>query len=122
LLLRRLAGGYVSLVRGAGRAGALRDLGARHCQAGRAGRVRPSFGPSDRTELRLLSTFEFVSVLMSIVVGLGITRLLAAVSSLIEHRSSIRFDFVSLAWTVNVLQYLLIYWWVVVGNCSSVQP
>lgn len=63
-----------------------------------------------------MSTFEFVSVLMSIVVGLGIARLLSSAASLIEHRSSIRLDFVSLAWAVNVLQYLLIYWWVVVGN------
>jgi len=56
---------------------------------------------------------------MSIVVGLGITRLLSSASSLIEHRASIRFDFVSVAWSVNVLQYLVIYWWVVVGNWRS---
>lgn len=63
-----------------------------------------------------MSTFEFISVLMSIVVGLGITRLLSSASSLIEQRASVRFDFVSLLWAVNVLQYLVIYWWVVVGN------
>jgi len=63
-----------------------------------------------------MSTFEFVSVLMSIVVGLGITRLLSAASSLIERRDEIRLDSVSLIWAVNVFQYLVIYWWVVVGN------
>ena len=39
-----------------------------------------------------MSTFEFVSVLMSIVVGLGITRLLGSIAGLIEHRETIRLD------------------------------
>lgn len=63
-----------------------------------------------------MSAFEFVSVLMSIVVGLGITRLLSSASNLVEHRASIRFDSVTLVWAANILLYLVIYWWVVVGN------
>ena len=63
-----------------------------------------------------MSTFEFVSVLMSIVVGLGITRLLSSASNLVEHRASIRLDFTTLVWATNILLYLVIYWWVVVGN------
>ena len=56
---------------------------------------------------------------MSIVVGLGVTRLLSSASSLVEQRASIRWDFLPLMWAVNTLQYLLIYWWVVVGNWRS---
>jgi hypothetical protein len=53
---------------------------------------------------------------MSIVVGLGITRILSSIANLIEGRESVRIDFLSIMWAVNVLQYLVIYWWVVVGN------
>lgn len=63
-----------------------------------------------------MSDFEFVSVLMSIVVGLGITRILSDLASLAEHRANVRLDGLTLVWAMNVLGYLLIYWWVVVNN------
>ena len=63
-----------------------------------------------------MSTFEFVSVLMSIVVGLGITRILSDLASLAEFRAKVRFDGITFLWTLNVLGYHLIYWWVVVNN------
>jgi len=63
-----------------------------------------------------MSTFEFVSVLMSIVVGLGITRILSDLASLAEFRAKVRFDGITFLWTLNVLGYHLVYWWVVVNN------
>ena len=63
-----------------------------------------------------MSTFEFVSVLMSIVVGLGITRILSDLASLAEYRKRVRFDGITFLWTLNVLLFHLIYWWVVVNN------
>jgi hypothetical protein len=63
-----------------------------------------------------MTTFEFVSVLMSIVVGLGITRILSDLASLAEFRANVRFDGITFVWTLNVLGYHLIYWWVVVNN------
>lgn len=63
-----------------------------------------------------MSNFEFVSVLMSIVVGLGITRILSHLATLLEYRERITLDGVTLVWTLNVLGFHLIYWWVVVNN------
>lgn len=63
-----------------------------------------------------MTTFEFVSVLMSIVVGLGIARILSDLASLAEFRGNVRFDGITLVWALNVLGYQLIYWWVVVNN------
>jgi len=63
-----------------------------------------------------LSTFEFVTVLMSIVVGLGIARILSGFSSLLEHRRDINVDWLTIIWAVNVLGYHLLYWWIVVNN------
>ena len=63
-----------------------------------------------------MSTFEFVTVLMSIVVGLGIARLLSGFSSLLENRREIQVDWVTVTWAVNVLGYHLIFWWIVVNN------
>lgn len=66
-----------------------------------------------------MTNFEFVSVLLAIVVGLGITRILSDLASLLEHRASIVLDGVPLVWSANVLGFHLIYWWVVVGNWRS---
>lgn len=63
-----------------------------------------------------MSTFEFVSVLMSIVVGLGITRILSDLASLAEHRANVKMDGLTLLWAWNTLVYHLIYWFVVVNN------
>lgn len=63
-----------------------------------------------------MTTFEFVSVLMSIVVGLGIARILSDLASLAEFRANVKFDGITFVWTLNVLGYHLIYWWVVVNN------
>ena len=63
-----------------------------------------------------MSTFEFVSVLMSLVVGLGITRILSDYASLAEHRSNVELDGITLIWSLNVLGNHLYYWWAVVNN------
>jgi len=53
---------------------------------------------------------------MSIVVGLGIARILSGVSSLIEARREVELDWVSILWAANVLGYHLLFWWIVVNN------
>lgn len=61
-----------------------------------------------------MSTFEFLSVLISVVVGLGITHLLTGVGRLLHHRGALRFDWIHLGWTLFVFLFLVIYWWTVV--------
>jgi hypothetical protein len=53
---------------------------------------------------------------MSIVVGLGIARILSGLSALIEARSEVDPDWPTILWAVNVLGYHLLFWWIVVNN------
>jgi len=53
---------------------------------------------------------------MSIVVGLGIARILSGFSSLIEARHEVESDWVTNLWALNVLGYHLLFWWIVVNN------
>jgi len=66
-----------------------------------------------------MSTFEFITVLLSIVVGLGITRLLGGLARAIEIRGSLKSYWVQAVWSINVGLYLVVFWWVVVFNHSS---
>ncbi len=68
-----------------------------------------------------MSTFEFVTVLMSIIVGLGITRVLSGLSALIELRDSVTFDWLTLMWSLNIFSFHVIFWWVVVNNWRSLE-
>jgi hypothetical protein len=56
---------------------------------------------------------------MSIVVGLGIARILSGFSLLLESRKDVEPDLVSVLWAVNVLGYHLLFWWIVVNNWRS---
>jgi hypothetical protein len=53
---------------------------------------------------------------MSIVVGLGIGRILSGFSALIEARHEVDSDWPTVLWAVNVLGYHLLFWWIVVNN------
>lgn len=61
-----------------------------------------------------MSTFEFVTVLLSIVVGLGITRLLGGLGRAIEIRGSFKGYWVQTLWSINIGLWFLVFWWVVV--------
>ena len=61
-----------------------------------------------------MSAFEFVSVLLSIVVGLALTRVLSGVGRAMEIRRKIRFYWVQGVWTANVALLLVVFWWAVV--------
>ena len=58
-----------------------------------------------------MSTFEFISVLLSIVVGLGLTRLLTAVGRALEIRRNLRFYWVQGVWVVNLGLLFVSFWW-----------
>ena len=50
-----------------------------------------------------MSDFEFVSVILAIVIGLGVTRILSGLASVLEHRATLSADWISLTWAVAVL-------------------
>ena len=63
-----------------------------------------------------MSDFEFVSVILAIVIGLGMTRVLSGLASVLEHRATLRADWISLTWAVTVLLWQILFW---VGTVNS---
>jgi hypothetical protein len=58
-----------------------------------------------------MGLFEYLGVLISVVMGLGITHLLTGTSKVIQHRETVRIYWVHTLWTLNVLIYILVIWW-----------
>jgi hypothetical protein len=58
-----------------------------------------------------MALFEYLGVLISVVMGLGITHLLIGTSKLVQARDSVRVYWVHTLWTVNILIYILAIWW-----------
>jgi len=60
-----------------------------------------------------VTPFEFLSVALSFVIGLGITYLLTSVLSLVQERRNCRPDWLPLVWAFYVFAYQVQYWWAV---------
>ena len=58
-----------------------------------------------------MSSFEFVTVLVSVIVGLGVTHLLTGLGRAVHHRARESLWWVHLCWTATILLYLAIHWW-----------
>ena len=58
-----------------------------------------------------MGLFEYLGVLISVVMGLGITHLLVGISKIIQYRSSVRIYWVQVNWSINILVYILVIWW-----------
>jgi hypothetical protein len=59
-----------------------------------------------------MEPFDYISLLTSIVIALGITRILTGVGKMLQLRQSIRPYWVHLIWVLNVLLWLLLNWWI----------
>jgi hypothetical protein len=59
-----------------------------------------------------MSPFEYLSVLISIVLALGMTRVLAGVGEMLQARSRRHVYWVHAVWIVNLFLYLVIAWWI----------
>lgn len=60
-----------------------------------------------------MSAFEFISVALSFVLGLGIARLLTSAVNVFRWRSSLELHWVPLAWAAGIFLYQLQYWWAI---------
>ena len=62
-----------------------------------------------------MDSFEYIMVLVSIVVGLGITHILAAIGSAIHrirgHGPPIRLELTYLCWVGTMFIWLITFWW-----------
>src|SRR5260370_27346843 len=59
-----------------------------------------------------MSAFDSLSVLISIVLALGMTRVLAGVGEMLQARSRRRIYWVHVVWIVNLFLFLVVAWWV----------
>ena len=59
-----------------------------------------------------MDPFSYLSVLISIVLALGMTRVLAGVGEMLQARSRRRIYWVHVVWTLNLFIYLVVAWWV----------
>src|SRR4051812_23106209 len=62
-----------------------------------------------------MDEFSYLSVLLSIIIGLGLTQLLTAVGRLIRHRDRVRFDWLPLLWASALLVVFVQVWWSMFG-------
>lgn len=59
-----------------------------------------------------MSPFEYLAVLVSLILGLGITHILTGVGITIHRRGEVRTDLVHNLWTVSTFLILVLNWWV----------
>lgn len=62
-----------------------------------------------------MSIFEFISVAISIILGLSIARLLSAAIDLVSHRENVSLYWVPLTWALVMFSLLVIFWWQLFG-------
>jgi hypothetical protein len=55
--------------------------------------------------------FEYLGVLISVILGLALTHLLRGLAKLIHMRRTVRPYWVQIVWTINILIYVLAIWW-----------
>ena len=55
--------------------------------------------------------FDYLGVLVSVILGLALTHLLTGLSRLIQMRSRVRVYWAHVAWTLNIMLYVLGLWW-----------
>jgi hypothetical protein len=62
-----------------------------------------------------MDSFSYLSVLLSIIIGLGMTQVLTAMGRLVRHRAHVRFYWPSLLWALTVLAIYVQMWWSAFG-------
>lgn len=58
-----------------------------------------------------MEIFEYVSVTISIVLGLALARLLSMASELVVARRSIQFHWIPITWAITLFCLIIIVWW-----------
>lgn len=58
-----------------------------------------------------MDDFEYLIALVSVIAGLGITRALSGSAKLLNARREIVISWIPICWTINVLLWLVAFWW-----------
>lgn len=59
-----------------------------------------------------MNAFDYLSVLISIILALGMTRVLAGVGEMLQARAHRGIYWVQVMWIVNLFIYLVVAWWI----------
>ncbi len=59
-----------------------------------------------------MDAFAYVSGLTTVVLALGIARLLVGVGRLMEHRAQVHLYWVHLQWVANLFLFICLQWWI----------
>jgi hypothetical protein len=62
-----------------------------------------------------MDNFEYISVLISILLGLATTHLVVGAVSIVQNRDSTQIYWVHLLWVVNTLVWITQFWWFMFG-------
>lgn len=62
-----------------------------------------------------MDAFSYLSVILSIVLGLGMTQVLTAFGRLIRHRDRVEEDWLPILWAVSLLVIFVQVWWAMFG-------
>jgi hypothetical protein len=79
--------------------------------SGHASSERSYLGYKNIALVRRMSVFEYLGVLLSVIMGLGVTHILVGLSKTIHHRKTSTLFWVHSLWAINVLIYIVIIWW-----------
>lgn len=55
--------------------------------------------------------FEYLGVILSVIMGLGVTHILAGVSKTIHHRNTVKLYWPQMLWAFNVMIVIVSIWW-----------
>jgi len=58
-----------------------------------------------------MSDFEYLSVLIAIIVGIGIAHLLLSLGRILGEAKHLNVGWVQMLWTANILLMLITFWW-----------
>lgn len=68
-----------------------------------------------------MDSFQWITVTVSIVLGLGITGMLSSVVALFRARGTVRFDWIPFVWAGCIFVWQLQYWWAVIELSALVR-
>jgi hypothetical protein len=59
-----------------------------------------------------MDVFSYISIVPSIIIALGITRLLSGIGKMVEKRSQVKTYWVHTLWTLNIFLFMSLNWWI----------
>jgi hypothetical protein len=58
-----------------------------------------------------MTLFEFILVMVSLILAIGITQLLQGIASIVQRRRAVEFSWVPLAWSAYLFLLSVAHWW-----------